>query len=232
MRSEYLQHHRRERLHELVKTQFADNPNQLGRALGWSDGAFIRQMLNGKTISEKTIGQIEQLPGLANWFSKRVYGDEPAVRALEVQEPVPEDVIDVPVYRVRFSAGPGHEAAYEIEETSQPAYYQRAWFTKQRIAPHAARRFLVTGDSMEPFIHAGDYVLVDTGDTSVVDGKVYALRYGDHLRIKRVWRHLDGSLTLRSDNPRHADERVPPELVSDQISIVGRVRDRSGSGDL
>ena len=43
---------------------------------------------------------------------------------------------------------------------------------------------------------------------------------------------VDGTLILRSDNPRYPDESVPPELVDEHITIIGRVRDRSGSGGL
>ena len=41
----------------------------LGRALGYKDGAFVRQMIEGeKPITEKTIAKVEHLPGCAGWF--------------------------------------------------------------------------------------------------------------------------------------------------------------------
>lgn len=41
----------------------------LGRALGYKDGAFVRQMIEGeKPITEKTVAKAERLPGCAGWF--------------------------------------------------------------------------------------------------------------------------------------------------------------------
>ena len=68
--------------------------------------------------------------------------------------------------------------------------------------------------------------------TEAVAYKVYALRYGNDLRIKRLYRRLDGTLILRSDNPRYKDEEVPPVLAEEHITIIGRVRDKSGAGGL
>lgn len=229
-----LKRFRLERLQAAIDhRQFGGNVTAFGRALGYRDGAFVRQMVKGeRPVSEKTVHAIEALPGMKDWFRLDRYAVTPNVVSLHVGEPTPSEVIAVPVYDVRFSAGPGHAATYEIEEASQPAYYQRDWFVKQRINPEHARRFRVAGDSMEPFVYARDHVLVDTGDTDVQDGRIYALRYGNELRLKRVWRHLDGTLVLKSDNPRYVDESVPPDVAAEHISIIGRVRDRSGSGGL
>lgn len=75
---------------------------------------------------------------------------------------------------------------------------------------------------------------MNLAETNIINGKVFALRYGEELRIKRVYRKLDGGLILHSDNehflPR--DEEVPPSVVDASIAIVGRVRDKSGSGGL
>lgn len=41
----------------------------LGRALGYKDGAMVRQMIEGeRPITEKTIAKAERLPGCAGWF--------------------------------------------------------------------------------------------------------------------------------------------------------------------
>jgi phage repressor protein C with HTH and peptisase S24 domain len=37
---------------------------------------------------------------------------------------------------------------------------------------------------------------------------------------------------LRSVNPAYRDEEVGPELAQEHISIIGRVRDTSGTGGL
>jgi phage repressor protein C with HTH and peptisase S24 domain len=155
--------------------------------------------------------------------------------SVRLEDVMPLDVLQVKEYRVRFSAVNGHQVSYEAIEESEPAAYRISWFHKTGIKPKNARRFKVVGDSMEPFLFANDSVLVDTADTDptrILDGKVYAIRYGNDLRIKRLFRRLDGTLILRSDNPTYKDEEVPPELADEHITILGRVRDKSGAGGL
>ena len=157
------------------------------------------------------------------------------VIALHPGEPTPDGSLMIKESRVRFSAGNGHRPTYEIIEESEPATYRVSWFQKRHINPDKVRRFSIVGDSAEPLLYAGDSVLVNLAENDlnkILDGKMYAFRYGDELRIKRLFRRLDGTLTLRSENPAYKDEDVSPELAEEHITLIGRVRDRSGSGGL
>jgi hypothetical protein len=64
------QEHRRARLLALIQSEpYGGNLSELGRALGYKDGVFVRQMRDGdRPISEKTVARIEALPGRAGWF--------------------------------------------------------------------------------------------------------------------------------------------------------------------
>lgn len=156
------------------------------------------------------------------------------VRAHDDGDPLPDAYIQIPETEVRFSAGNGRTALFDEVLDSVPRTYRRDWFAKEGISPAHAHCFKVHGESMEPFLYDGDSVLVNLGETQILNGKVYALRYGDELRIKRVYRKLDGSLILHSDNPAFIprDEEVPAQAVEQHISIIGRVRDKSGRGGL
>jgi hypothetical protein len=58
------------RLREAIDKVSAGNKTAFGRRLGYADGAFIRQMLSGdRAVTEKTIRQIEALPGMTEWFA-------------------------------------------------------------------------------------------------------------------------------------------------------------------
>ena len=81
-------------------------------------------------------------------------------------------------------------------------------------------------------MYAGDTILVNLDETNIVDGKTYAIRYGDELRVKKLYRRIDGTLILRSVNPAFKDEEISPELADEHITVIGRVRDRSGTGGL
>lgn len=70
--------HRIARLKALIDS-FGGNLSAVGRALGYQDGVFVRQMRDGvRAISEKTIHKIEALPGRAGWFSSSAVAAEPA----------------------------------------------------------------------------------------------------------------------------------------------------------
>lgn len=157
------------------------------------------------------------------------------VIAIHPDDELPDGMISIMEHQVSFSAGNGHMPNYELIEEREPATYRLSWFQRERINPNNVKRFKVTGDSMEPFLYSGDSVLVNLAENDpsrIVDGKVYAIRYGDELRVKRLHRRLDGTLTLRSENPAYKDEDVPPELAEEHITIIGRVRDKSGAGGL
>lgn len=159
------------------------------------------------------------------------------VIALHPEDGVPEGFISIPEYKVHFSAGPGGVAiSYELEESSEPATYRQSWLQHERLNPEKLKRFKVKNGSMEPFLFHGDSVLVNTAESSleqVIDGKVYAIRYGDELRIKRLYyRKISGELVLKSDNPAYKEEELSASQVAEHIAIIGRVRDKSGTGGL
>ena len=140
-------------------------------------------------------------------------------------------MVYVPESKIAFSAGSGR-IQYELIEDSEPAAYRLSWFHKHKINPDRVRRFQVAGDSMIPLLFPGDIILVNTEETNVVDGRLYAMRYGDELRVKYLSRRLDGALILRSVNPAYRDEDVSAEVANEHIAVIGRVRDRSGTGGM
>lgn len=157
---------------------------------------------------------------------------KPGVIAFDPEDGVPDDMVLVPESRIEFSAGNGKVLSYEVVEDAEPAIYRRNWLQKHGLKPERVVRFTVSGDSQEPTLFHGDTVLVNLDETNIVDGKLYAIRYDNDLRIKFLFRKLDGTLILRSRNPAYPDEEVPASLADEHISIIGRVRDKSGKGGL
>lgn len=153
------------------------------------------------------------------------------VSAFDLDDEVSDDMLLVPESRIEFAAGDGH-INYELVEDQEPATYRRSWFQKYGLNPDRVRRFRVTGDSMEPMLFARDTILVNLDETQVIDGRLYALRYGDQLRVKYLSKRLDGTLVLRSVNPAYKDEEVSADLANEHITVIGRVRDKSGTGGL
>ncbi|KXX64037.1 XRE family transcriptional regulator [Marichromatium gracile] len=135
----------------------------------------------------------------------------------------------IPRRRVALSAGNGN-LVFE-EEEAPPLAFTSDWARQTGVRPGNAVVVYAKGDSMEPGIRDGDVLLVDTDIECdrVREGRVYALRYGQELRVKRLFRRYDGALILRSDNAgRYPDEIIPPEHQNGQVHVIGRVVWRGG----
>jgi phage repressor protein C with HTH and peptisase S24 domain len=105
----------------------------------------------------------------------------------------------------------------------EPLAFRADWIRKMKLNPSKLASMRVSGDSMEERLHDGDAVVIDTSQTEVLDGKVYALWYDGGERVKRLHRMPGGGLMIRSDN----EAKYPPlKLTADQaqtVRIIGRV---------
>jgi len=236
---------RRARLAQLISERYksqADFVSQTGENQG-----EVSALLRDKSFGEKKARSIEAKCKLeAGWLDVDIStggasmqverGQErrrsSGVSALHPDDELPDQVVYVPESKIEFSAGPGSSAGFEIIEDNEPATYRLSWFQKYGINPDRVKRFRVSGDSMEPMLFARDTILVNTDETHVIDGKLYAIRYGDELRVKYLSRRLDGTMILRSANPAYKPEELSPELANEHITVIGRVRDKSGTGGL
>ncbi len=127
----------------------------------------------------------------------------------------------VPRYDIHASAGAG--AMVHSEQVVDYIAFKRDWVSRTlRVAADALALIEVVGDSMETTIGDGDLLLVNTSVPHVRDNAIYVLSIGDDLIVKRIQRHLDGSLTVKSDNKRYEPEEVPASLAS-TLRIVGQV---------
>ncbi|RME57544.1 helix-turn-helix transcriptional regulator, partial [Candidatus Parcubacteria bacterium] len=77
-------------------------------------------------------------------------------------------------------------------------------------------------------IFEGDTLLIDRSPAArdhIINGKIYLIRYGDEIRVKQLFKHVDGSLTIRSFNrDKYPDEQLPPSVLENGgIEILGRV---------
>lgn len=229
-----VQAHRRARLQALIDTKFEGNRSAAGRALGYKDGAFIRQMLSGlRPITEKTVAQIEDLPGCRGWFRQAIpQTADPAA----VPEPVNNstsgvdsqggdrpDEISIPLLNVAASMGRGLYQP-EHDEVVRSMTINRAWLRRSASFTAFENLALLTGygDSMKGTFEDGDLLLVDRGVREVKFDAVYVLALNDELYIKRLQRRPDGSVLMISDNKAYE-----PYLITDRerekFRVLGRV---------
>lgn len=83
--------------------------------------------------------------------------------------------------------------------------------------PSNCKMLQVTGDSMQPTINDGDFVIVDTSNVDVGDG-IYLIRNLSGLVVKRVQVKLNNVAVL-SDNPLYQ----PVVASMGELQIIGRV---------
>lgn len=218
------------RLEQGLLKKNGGNQSEMARFIGVTPQA-VQKWISGESEPRgKNLEAAANFLGLTPAFLK--YGQPGLVTAIHPDDTPPDDVVFVPESRIEFSGGNGKVAMYELVEDEEPATYRLSWFQKYKINPDRVRRFRVSGHSMEPMLYPRDTILVNTEETNIIDGKMYAIRYGDELRVKYLSRRLDGTLTLRSVNPDYKDEELSPAMVAEHITVIGRVRDTSGTGGL
>lgn len=143
------------------------------------------------------------------------------VDVYESDEPLHHDEIEVPFFtEVELSAGNGFNNVSEI--ATHQMRFNMSTLSSAGVAPSRAACCKVSGDSMEPMLPDGATVGLDTSDTLIKDGKVYAINHGGMLRVKFLYRMPFNGLRIRSANPDYQDEEISGEAAKD-IRIIGRV---------
>lgn len=195
----------------------------------------IYQIISGvkmKSGNRKGVG-----PDLRKKLSKR-YPDWLTLAGLPIvaissEDEAPEHVVFIKEYDIHLSAGNGTIAYDEIEE-STPKSYDIDWITSEGMRPEFLRRFKVKGDSMERTLFDGDTVLVNLQEKTPRNDQVFAIIVDGELRVKRLYTKIGGEIIIHSDNPDWIprQEELTPQQVEESVKIIGRVRDKSGSGGL
>lgn len=203
--------------------------------------ASVSQWLSGETkaLRPDSLFALAKATGVdPEWLGTGFGTPEPddpqtaSVIAWETPEDLPGDqYVIVPRVDVNFSAGDGEMVVEEVFQ-DQGSAYRMEWIRKKGLHPQNLYVFRVKGDSMEPKLPNGAIVTLDLGNKSVADGKIYGIRYGDELRIKRLFKRFDGGLIIHSDNnSKYPEEHIPAEQVN-QIAIIGAYVAHSYDGDL
>lgn len=209
--------------------QFKDRLRGLMEEHGYTGRSLARELgvahpsiyswLEGKTLPKP-----ERIEALAEVFKVTpaflMYGDRGTTspKTLELDE---GETISIPVLDVSGSCGLPNEVS-PLVTLVKMLRVAREWMM-QRLPMWASIRYLhiitANGDSMEPTIKSGDFVIVDTSKTSITTDAVYAIQYGGSIFIKRVQLHPNGTLLLISDNPKYQ-----PMTVQDgeSLNVVGR----------
>ena len=80
----------------------------------------------------------------------------------------------------------------------------------------------VKGDSMTPYIHDGDKLIIEHIDgEQVIDNKIYVFCYKDDIFVKRLSKNVD-EIIVKSDNPSYNTKYIKNQEIND-IIIIGKI---------
>jgi phage repressor protein C with HTH and peptisase S24 domain len=126
--------------------------------------------------------------------------------------------VEVPVVTARLGAGGG---SHMVEADVQGHIAFRSSWLHQKGRPRDMVLMQVIGDSMEPGIREGDYVLIDQSKQEIHPGGVYALGLEEAIMIKQLDKRPH-ELVIISANTKYS----PITLRGDELEtvrIIGRV---------
>ena len=123
--------------------------------------------------------------------------------------------------RIRLSAGISGFVIDSVEDDASPIYFRRDWLAARGLKHESLIAIRVRGESMEPSLHDGDTVIINTADIEPKDGDVFAINYEGEDVVKRLVRDT-GAWWLSSDN---SDQRrfVRKECSGNGCLLIGKV---------
>ena len=133
------------------------------------------------------------------------------------QSPEAPEFYMVPKVGARPLAGSG---GLETDSNFDGWYAFRQDFLFSKGNPDSMRLFSVNGQSMEPVLQAGDMVLVDLDRDEVRTDKIYLLRLGEQLMVKRL-ELRERTLLIKSDNPAYETMTINP--IEDDVQVFGQM---------
>lgn len=144
--------------------------------------------------------------------------------AWDSNTPLDDDEVELPLFReVELAAGAGQTEV--IENHGAKLRFAKSTLARAGVQKENAACAFVRGNSMEPVMPNGTCVGVNTGDTAVRDGEIYAIDHDGMLRVKYLHRRPGGGIKIVSQNAiEHEPEDYSAQKVAEEnIRVIGRV---------
>ena len=119
----------------------------------------------------------------------------------------------------QIATGPDRHGEPPEEDSPSHVAFRRDWLDRHGFEPGRCAVLGVEGGSMEPTVPDGSLVLIDCTRRGLCNGRVFVVRTGDGLSVKRVGKDADGGWLLLSDHPGWPDARWP-----ENAEVIGEVR--------
>lgn len=135
-----------------------------------------------------------------------------------------DEYFNVPLYKQKASAGHGHVVHSDNIKSYIP--FKKEFLHNQlHVQPNDCGIIEGKGDSMEPLILDGEYIMFDTSDNTIgIDrAGVYVFSYNDGIYVKALHRAIAGDITASSKNPLYPRFIIPANEEPESLHIIGRV---------
>ena len=209
---------RSQMLQKLIDEKYNGSQIEFCRKSGKKE-AQVTQWLNGhRNMKDVTAREIEADLGLQQFYFEDI---STILGNNEIDLETNPDYPTIKKVKLRVSAGiTGFTIdSYEPDTTLQA--FKAEWFTKNGFVPSKMLALIVSGESMEPTLHDGDTVVINTADTTLKDGEVFVFNLDGEVVIKRAVKD-SGQWWLDSDNKNNT--RFTRKACPDGICIpIGRV---------
>jgi len=194
-----------------IRKDFGYTQAEMAEKIDVAPRTYVRYEGGDRDIPSSVLIKIAKLGKIdMNWLISGDVGQKEAI--------VPGGGYSIDVLDVRAGAGTG-VYNYSIEVVDH-IVMDKAFF---KATPNLSKVKIieVDGDSMEPLLHDGAYVVIDETKTDRVNG-IYAIHLDGQLLIKRLQFMMDGRIKIISDNPQYETEIYDPSDSQLSLTIIGR----------
>lgn len=200
----------------------AGGPAKVLRDSGVTPSTYSRYINEESEASAEKLGRIAEAAGVSlDWLV--LNRGAPILEREAAPPPLPSgpDVAMIPYLRAAAQDGRGSPPEFGADIEKIP--FSRSLLRKLGIGVEQLAFLRAIGDSMHPTIQDGAVVLVDRSKNEIVGDAIYVVSLDDELRIKRVRKNIDGTLSLISDNREAYEPEKLARSDAKRLMAHGRV---------
>ena len=200
-----------------VREHLALTQQELANRLGFKQYKIKDIETEKQKVSSEIAESMEKLFSISGWWlltgkGQMLFTDEDKSSTASNNHGYEIDMLNV-----KLGAGEGIYN-YEVQVIDK-IVMDKAFF---KTAPNINKIKIieVDGDSMEPTLYNGDFIIIDETKTNKIDG-IYAIQLDGQLLVKRLEFNLDNTITIISDNSRYSSKVYDPNETQIPFHLIG-----------
>lgn len=212
----------RQKIDDLIAASNTQTKKSVSLAVGKND-AYIQQYI--KTGSPVVLPDYARrvIAGLFQIDERELMTDEQIkkekkIAIISASNQVDDDSVSIEVIDATACCGDGIENYVEniVGFWNLP---KKEYLTISHADPSVIKMLRVFGDSMEPTLRGGDWVLVDVSRNFIDSDGLFLLRMTSGLAVKRIQNTISQQVIIKSDNPKY--DNISASVA--EVHIIGKV---------